>query len=254
MSTSRIPEVFLSEIFGELRIIMEDNKFFFCAMDVCKALGYTNITRELNIHCRQDGIRTGRVESNGVPRIVKFVSEGNVYRLICRSTKPEAEQFETWVFDELLPTIRQTGGYVNDPVVFVDQWLPNTDAKTKALLVTSLEAVKNQDKVIGVQQESVDFHRAVSASVNSVDFGEFAKCLANDHIDIGRNRLMAWLRKEKYIDAANIAYQRYIQQGIFDVKETVYYIGRTPRTARKTLITPTGQVYLAKKVAEGYKG
>lgn len=52
MSTSRIPEVFLSEIFGELRIIMEDNKFFFCAMDVCKALGYTNITRELNIHCR----------------------------------------------------------------------------------------------------------------------------------------------------------------------------------------------------------
>ena len=122
MSTNRIPEVFLSEIFGELRIIMEDNKFYFCAMDVCKALGYTNITRELNIHCRQDGIRTGRVESNGVPRIVKFVSEGNVYRLICRSTKPEAEQFETWVFDELLPTIRQTGGYVNDPVVFVDQW------------------------------------------------------------------------------------------------------------------------------------
>lgn len=105
-----------------------------------------------------------------------------------------------------------------------------------------------------MQQESVDFHRAVSASVNSVDFGEFAKCLANDHIDIGRNRLMAWLRKEKYIDAANIAYQRYIQQGIFDVKETVYYIGRTPRTARKTLITPKGQVYLAKKVAEGYKG
>ena len=218
MSTNRIPEVFLSEIFGVVRIIMEDNKFYFCAMDVCKALGYTNITRELNIHCRQDGIRTGRVESNGVPRIVKFVSEGNVYRLICRSTKPEAEQFETWVFDELLPTIRQTGGYVNDPVVFVD------------------------------------LHRAVSASVNSVDFGEFAKCLANDHIDIGRNRLMAWLRKEKYIDAANIAYQRYIQQGIFDVKETVYYIGRTPRTARKTLITPKGQVYLAKKVAEGYKG
>ncbi len=132
-------------------------------MDVCKALGYTNITHELNIHCRQDGIKSGRVEVGGIPRIVKFISEGNVYRLICRSNKPEAEQFEMWVFDELLPTIRQTGGYVNDPVVFVNQWLPNTDAKTKALLVTSLEAVKNQDKVIGVQQESVDFHRAVCA-------------------------------------------------------------------------------------------
>lgn len=176
------------------------------------------------------------------------------YCLICRSNKPEAEQFETWVFDELLPRIRQTGGYVNDPVVFVDNWLPNTDAKTKALLVTSLEAVKNQDNIIGVQQESVEFHRAVSASVNSVDFGEFAKCLANDRINIGRNRLMAWLRKEKYIDSANVAYQRYIEQGIFEVKETVYYVGTTYHTSRKTLITPKGQVHLAKKVSKGYKG
>jgi anti-repressor protein len=176
------------------------------------------------------------------------------YCLICRSNKPEAEQFETWVFDELLPRIRQTGGYVNDPVVFVDNWLPNTDAKTKALLVTSLEAVKNQDNIIGVQQESVEFHRAVSASVNSVDFGEFAKCLANDRINIGRNRLMAWLRKEKYIDSANVAYQRYIEQGIFEVKETVYFVGTTYHTSRKTLITPKGQVHLAKKVSKGYKG
>lgn len=176
------------------------------------------------------------------------------YCLICRSNKPEAEQFETWVFDELLPRIRQTGGYVNDPVVFVDNWLPNTDAKTKALLVTSLEAVKNQDNIIGVQQESVEFHRAVSASVNSVDFGEFAKCLANDRINIGRNRLMAWLRKEKYIDSANVTYQRYIEQGIFEVKETVYYVGTAYHTSRKTLITPKGQVHLAKKVSKGYKG
>lgn len=251
---NRVPEVFLSEMFGELRIMEDDNKFYFCAADVCSALGYSNPSHELNIHCRHDGIKAGRTDVNGVPRIIKFISEGNVYRLICRSNKPEAEKFETWVFDELLPRIRQTGGYVNDPVVFVDNWLPNTDAKTKALLVTSLEAVKNQDNIIGVQQESVEFHRAVSASVNSVDFGEFAKCLANDHINIGRNRLMAWLRKEKYIDSANVAYQRCIEQGIFEVKETVYYVGTTYHTSRKTLITPKGQVYLAKKVSKGYKG
>lgn len=93
----------------------------------------------------------------------------------------------------------------------------------------------------------------MSASVNSVDFGEFAKCLANDHINIGRNRLMAWLRKEKYIDSANVAYQRYIEQGIFEVKETVYYVGTTYHTSRKTLITPKGQVYLAKKYPKDTK-
>ena len=61
---------------------------------------------------------------------MKFISEGNVYRLICSSHKPDAEMFEKWVFDELLPTIRATGGYVNDPVVFVNEWLPNTDEKS----------------------------------------------------------------------------------------------------------------------------
>lgn len=95
MSTSRIPEVFLSEIFGELRIIMEDNKFFFCAMDVCKALGYTNITRELNIHCRQDGIRTGRVESNGVPLIAENVEVGNLETFVAFAKEVVDSYFTT---------------------------------------------------------------------------------------------------------------------------------------------------------------
>ena len=53
---NRVPEVFLSEMFGELRIMEDDNKFYFCAADVCSALGYSNPSHELNIHCRHDGI------------------------------------------------------------------------------------------------------------------------------------------------------------------------------------------------------
>ena len=196
-----IPKVFLSEVFGELRIFEDNNKFYFCANDICSALGYANVSRELNLHCRQDGITSSHVDCNGVPRIMKFISEGNVYRLICSSHKPDAEMFEKWVFDELLPTIRATGGYVNDPVVFVNEWLPNTDEKTKELLVTSLEAVKRQDKIIGVQKESVDFHHAVTAATNCIEIGEFAKYLSNNKISIGRNRLFAWLREQKYLDS-----------------------------------------------------
>ena len=162
-----------------------------------------------------------------------------------------------FVFTRIIPTQLRLQDFMIVLVVFTnlrEVFIQITSLNVKALLVTSLEAVKNQDNIIGVQQESVEFHRAVSASVNSVDFGEFAKCLANDHINIGRNRLMAWLRKEKYIDSANVAYQRYIEQGIFEVKETVYYVGTTYHTSRKTLITPKGQVYLAKKVSKGYKG
>ena len=87
-----IPKVFLSEIFGELRIFEDNNKFYFCANDICSALGYANVSRELNLHCRQDGITSSHVDCNGVPRIMKFISEGNVYRLICSSHKPDACQ------------------------------------------------------------------------------------------------------------------------------------------------------------------
>ena len=251
-----IPKVFLSEVFGELRIFEDNNKFYFCANDICSALGYANVSRELNLHCRQDGITSNHVDCNGVPRIMKFISEGNVYRLICSSHKPDAEMFEKWVFDELLPTIRATGGYVNDPVVFVNEWLPNTDEKTKELLVTSLEAVKRQDKIIGVQKESVDFHHAVTAATNCIEIGEFAKYLSNNKISIGRNRLFAWLREQKYLDSNNMPYQKYAdknQLGLFKTIESVYYIGNSASTSHKTLITPKGQVYLAKKIAQFYK-
>lgn len=128
--------------------------------------------------------------------------------------------------------------------------------ETKELLVTSLEAVKRQDKIIGVQKESVDFHHAVTAATNCIDIGEFAKYLSNNKISIGRNRLFAWLREQKYLDSNNMPYQKYAdknQLGLFKTIESVYYIGNSARTSHKTLITPKGQVYLAKKIAQFYK-
>lgn len=73
---NRVPEIFLSEVFGELRIIEENNKFYFCAVDVCKALGYTNITRELNIHCRQDGISPAALRLAAFPALSSSSQKG----------------------------------------------------------------------------------------------------------------------------------------------------------------------------------
>lgn len=246
------PETYTNSTFGALSVEHIEGKIYFSANDVCRALGYANPRRTIDLHCKPNGIRKITVVLDGVHRITNYLSEGNVYRLICQSKKPEAEAFESWVFDELLPTLRTTGGYVNDPVQFVQNWLPNTDEKTKALLVTSLEAVKRQDDIIGAQQESVEFHRAVVASGDNMSIGDFAKCLANEHVDIGRNRLMAWLRDSKYIDSHNVAYQRYVQQGIFTVLEEVYYVGKYPHINSKTVVTPKGQEYLAKRIRAAF--
>lgn len=112
-------QVFNHEQFGDVRIIEEDGKVLFCGKDVAKALGYAKPRNAINMHCkgalkRGVGVQTG-VKADGKPAIQHieaiFIPEGDLYRLITHSKLPAAERFEKWVFDEVLPTIRKTGGY-----------------------------------------------------------------------------------------------------------------------------------------------
>ncbi len=112
-------QVFNHEQFGDVRIIEEDGKVLFCGSDVAKALGYENPRDAIRRHCRcvakRDAwVQTG-TKSDGTPAMrlnsTNFIPEGDVYRLITHSKLPAAERFEKWVFDEVLPTIRKTGGY-----------------------------------------------------------------------------------------------------------------------------------------------
>lgn len=114
-------QIFNNEQFGEIRTIENDGKPYFCGKDVAVALGYSNTKDALSRHCRKSGVvkhdlgvQTG-FKANGEPAMQKvqltFIDEGNLYRLITHSKLPEAEKFESWVFDEVLPTIRKTGEY-----------------------------------------------------------------------------------------------------------------------------------------------
>jgi len=96
---------------------------WFNASDVCKVLGYKNPRMSVERHCRPPGITkrdmgvvTGQ-KANGSDAVQQvehsFINEGNLYRLIIKSRKPEAERFEAWVCDEVLPAIRKTGAYTH---------------------------------------------------------------------------------------------------------------------------------------------
>ena len=113
ISASNNVTVFQNEQFGSVRIIMEDGKPLFCATDSAKALGYmANPQKAIRDHCKADGCTIRSViDSMGRTQQVKFISEGNLYRLIAHSELASAEKFERWVFDEVLPTLRQTGSY-----------------------------------------------------------------------------------------------------------------------------------------------
>ena len=136
-------QVFNHEQFGDVRIIEEDGRVLFCGSDVAKALGYENPRDAIRRHCRcvakRDAwIQTG-TKSDGTPAMrlnsTNFIPEGDVYRLITHSKLPAAERFEKWVFDEVLPTIRKTGGY-GQPVDM--ELLTQVIAQTVRITVTEL--------------------------------------------------------------------------------------------------------------------
>ncbi|MGC6299067.1 BRO-N domain-containing protein [Pasteurella multocida] len=97
---------------SQVRVITDPNQeFWFCGSDVCYILGYKNAPDALAKHCKQGGIAKRYTPTQSGEQEMIFINEPNLYRLIIKSRKPEAEPFETWVFEEVLPQIRKTGKY-----------------------------------------------------------------------------------------------------------------------------------------------
>lgn len=102
---------------GTIEVLTLNGKEYFPATKVASILGYSNPQKAVRDHCLKDGCTIRSViDSLGRPQNVKFIDEGNLYRLIVKSKLPQAQQFERWVFDEVLPMIRKTGMYITENV------------------------------------------------------------------------------------------------------------------------------------------
>lgn len=104
-------KIFQNSEFGELGVMMIDGKEYFPAAQCARILGYSNPQKAVRDHCDEEGCTKRSVLTNSGTQEMKFINEGNLYRLIVRSKLPAAKKFERWVFDEVLPEIRHTGGY-----------------------------------------------------------------------------------------------------------------------------------------------
>ena len=104
-------QIFQNSEFGELGVMEQNGKPYFPATACARILGYAKPRNAISMHCK--GALKQGVLTNGGMQEVTFIPEGDLYRLITHSKLPSAERFETWVFDEVLPAIRQTGGYGN---------------------------------------------------------------------------------------------------------------------------------------------
>lgn len=141
-------KVFQNSQFGDLEILTIDNKEYFPAIKVAEILGYTNPRDAISRHTKKRGVvKHDVIDSLGRKQVKKFIDEGNLYRLISRSKLPQAEQFEEWIFDEVLPAIRKHGIYATDSVI--EQTLQNPDY----IITVLTEYKKEKEQNLLLQQE-----------------------------------------------------------------------------------------------------
>lgn len=148
-------QIFNNPEFGDIRTVTINDKPYFCGNDVAKALGYVKPNNAILQHCRAT-LKQG-IPISGKIQEVNFIPEGDIYRLITKSKLPAAEKFESWVMDEILPTIRKTGGYVHNEEVFVNTYLPFADENTKQLFRTTLHTITEQNRLIEEQKKELKY-------------------------------------------------------------------------------------------------
>lgn len=251
-------QIFNNEEFGRVRTAQIDDKPYFVATDIANALGYTNPRDAVSRHCK-GVVKLDTPTSSGTQQM-SYINEGDVYRLIMKSKLPSAERFESWVMDEVLPSIRKNGGYIAGQETMTDDEL-----LAKALMVAN-NKIAERDRIIEHQKAKIEYDRpktifadAVATSNTSILVGDLAKIICQNGVQIGQKRLFAWLRDNGYLmksgSSYNMPIQRYVQQGLFEVKERSI---QNPDGSVRITITPKvtgkGQLYFVNKFLGGDNG
>ena len=210
-------QVFNNEQFGNVRIIEEAGKFLFCGSDVAKALGYTIPSKAVNTHCK--GVSKMEAPSPGGMQTMLFIPEGDVYRLITHSKLPTAEQFECWVFDDVLPSIRKHGLYAADellanPDLFIKVLQDLKEERARAAQLATQNAVQSQQ--IAEMQPKVSYYDLILQNQSVMPIVQIAK-------DYGlsaraMNRKLHELGVQYKSGGVWLLYQKYAPEGYTQTK------------------------------------
>ena len=246
-------QIFKNEDCGEIRIVEENGKVWFCGSDVAKALGYTNPNKAINDHCRCITKRyIPHPQSPDKTIEMSFIPEGDVYRLITHSKLPSAQKFESWVFDEVIPSIHKHGAYMTGETL--EKALTSPDFLIELATKLKEEQAKRIELETKIEEDKpkVLFAQAVETSKSTILVGDLAKILRQNGVNIGQRRLFDWLRDNGYLMKAgssrNLPTQSAMDAGLFEIKEsTVNNPDGSIRINKTTKVTGKGQTYFVNK-------
>jgi anti-repressor protein len=240
--------VFTNKELGEVRTLRINGEPWFVGKDVAVALGYTDSNQAIRKHVDVEDKLTRQIDGGSRSRNMKLINESGLYSLIMVSKLESAKSFKRWVTKEVLPSIRKNGLYATDDL------LENPDLAIQAL--QRLKKVREQKLQLQNRIESdqvyTDFGRSISKIEDGILIGEYAKLLKSDGIEIGQNKLFAWMRGNGYLINAgkrkNSPAQKYLEMGLFFVTETIIHTRKGEKIITTTLITGKGQLYFYKKL------
>lgn len=235
---------FTSAQFGDIRALSIDGEPWFVGKDVAQVLGYSNTKDALSRHVDPEDKGGSQITTPSGIQTMTVINESGLYSLVLSSKLPSAKAFKRWVTHEVIPTIRKTGGYVNDTSAFVNAYFPELSDAQKSVIGTMLDESRRMGQQLKEQAPKVLFSDAVSASSTSILIGELAKLIKQNSVEIGQNRLFKWLRENGFLMRDNMPTQYAMERGLFVVTErTINNPDGSVRITRTTKVTGKGQTY-----------
>lgn len=235
-------QLFENDEFGKLEILMIGDKPYFPATECAKVLGYSNANDAIIRHCK--GVVKHDLLTNGGTQGKNYIPEGDLYRLIIRSKLPTAERFECWVFDEVLPTIRNHGAYITDNAL--GKILQNPEFATKLLVELHAEKEKNSvlQTVLSDYVPKARYCDIILQSKNSVPISLIAKDYGISAVAF--NRLLHSLEIQFKICGTWVLYQKYASHGYTESKT---YRLNDEKSVMHTCWTQKGRLFLYNKLS-----
>ena len=224
---------FFNEKFGTVRTITIDDVIYFVASDIARALGYKNPQKAIRDHCKR--VNESFIPSNGGEQKAKVITKSDIYRLIVRSKLESADEFESWIFDEIMPTIEKTGAYIEEgrEQEMVNYYFSSLSSDLQGQIVNEL---------IEKNKELQQFYDDLMNTEGLMQINTVAK-----ELGIGEYTLFAYLRGKNVFfydkDKVNVPYERFRKEGKFVVKETPCHDGNIRAV---TYATKKGLEYIRK--------
>lgn len=205
-----------------VRTVVRDGEPWFVGKDVADILGYSDTAQAVRKRIDDEDKGVVEMTTPGGKQNMVVINESGLYSLILSSKLPTAKDFKRWVTSEVLPTIRKHGAYMDMDVI--EKTLTNPDFIIQ--LATTLKEEKQRrmeaEAKIAADEHKVDFYNAVGNTSATLTIERFAKLVTEKlGIQTGRNRMFQWLRKNGFLQANNMPYQRYINNGWFKTYEVV---------------------------------